>query len=350
MKSLRESERPHRADFYDIFDTCHIISQASCRHGRDSSRDAQLCRISHQNQRVSPRKGYQAWTVTTNWHLNSSSEQTEEKSFLAVGTRSIIPQSRRSWRETGLDFVIIDDEHEAINPETLPLVLAYFANSACLPVARVAGADKVMVKHALDAGARALLFPMINSVAEAEQAVSYCHYPPRGVRGFGPGAASNLYDDLQPYLATISEAINIWVQIEHIDAVQHAEAIARVEGVDALFIGPADLSATMGMLLDFDRPEFQEVIEQIVEAGRRAGKLVVMAVDDTSERALERLAQGIQAVTIGDDRFFLRQGTQAALQAIRSNYPAKADFRINLPRRSRFHACHQLVIAHAHSV
>ncbi len=235
------------------------------------------------------------------------------------------PSVSQIMARAGLDFVIIDSEHEAINPETLPFVLSHFANSASLPVMRVAWADKVLVKHALDAGARALLFPMINSVDEAAKAVSYCHYPPRGVRGFGPGAASNLYDDLQPYLDTIGEAINVWVQIEHIDAVEHAEAIARVEGVDALFIGPADLSATMGMLLDFDRLEFQQVIERVVAAGRRAGKLVVMAVDDTAEKALERLGQGIQAVTIGDDRLFLRQGTQAALHAVRSHYPAKAN-------------------------
>ena len=226
------------------------------------------------------------------------------------------------FARSGLDFVIVDSEHETLNAETLPLVLANFANSASLPVMRVAWADRIMVKHAIDEGARANLFPMINSVAEAEQAVAYCHYPPRGVRGFGPGAASNFYDDLQLYLDTIGEAVTTWMQIEHIDAVEQAEAIARVDGVDALFIGPADLSASMGHLLDFDRPEFQKAIDQVVEAGQRAGKLVVMAVDDTTDKVVARLNQGIQAVTIGDDRFFLRQGTQTAIQAVRSCYAA----------------------------
>jgi 4-hydroxy-2-oxoheptanedioate aldolase len=234
------------------------------------------------------------------------------------------PSVSQIMARTGLDFVIIDDEHEAINPETLPLVLAYFVSSTSLPVMRVAWADKVMVKHALDAGARTVLFPMVNSVAEAEKAVSYCHYPPRGVRGFGPGAASNLYNDLHAYLETINEAISVWVQIEHVDAVAEAEAIANVEGVDALFIGPADLSATMGHLLDFTRPEFQAAIDHVVAAGRRAGKLVVMAVDETAEKALARIGQGVQAVTIGDDRYFLRHGTQAALEAVRNHLPIAA--------------------------
>jgi 2-keto-3-deoxy-L-rhamnonate aldolase RhmA len=192
---------------------------------------------------------------------------------------------------------------------------------------RVAWTDRILVKQALDAGARAILFPMINSVVEAEQAVSYCHYPPRGARGFGPGAASNLYDDLQPYLDTIGEAVTTWMQIEHIDAVEHAEAIAQVDGVDALFIGPADLSASMGFLLDFDRPEFQEAIDHVVAAGRRAGKLVVMAVDETAEKAVARLGQGIQAVTIGDDRFFLRQGILSVAQAVRSQFAAASTLR-----------------------
>lgn len=233
------------------------------------------------------------------------------------------PVASQIVARSGLDFVIIDSEHEGLNPETLPLVLANFANSASLPVMRVAWADKIMVKHALDAGARAILFPMVNSVAEAEQAVAYCHYPPRGVRGFGPGWATNLYDDMQPYLDTIDEAVTVWVQIEHIDAVHAAEGIANVEGVDALFIGPADLSASMGKLLDFDQPGFQEAIDHVVEVGRRAGKLVVMAVDEAADKVVARLDQGIQGVTIGDDRTFLRLGTQVAMEAVRNLHAQK---------------------------
>jgi 4-hydroxy-2-oxoheptanedioate aldolase len=228
------------------------------------------------------------------------------------------PAASKMMARTTLDFVIIDGEHEAINPETLPIVLEQFATSNVLPIVRVAWNDMILVKRALDAGARALLFPMINSVEEAKQAVSYCHYPPRGVRGFGPGAASNLYDDLQTHLESIGDAITIWAQIEHIDAVSQAEAIGRVEGIDGLFIGPADLSASLGAMMQFDRPQFEEAIEAIVAAGQKAGKLVVMAVDDAPEKVLRRLRQGIQAVTVGDDRSFIRMAAESTLAAIRA--------------------------------
>jgi 2-keto-3-deoxy-L-rhamnonate aldolase RhmA len=226
------------------------------------------------------------------------------------------PAAAKMLARTKLDFVVIDGEHEPINPETLPIVLEQYAQATVLPFVRVAWNEVVLVKQALDGGARALMFPMINSAAEAERAVSYCYYPPRGIRGIGPSAASNLYDDLQPYLETIGDAITIWVQIEHIDAVRAAEAIANVPGIDGLFIGPADLSASLGKMMQFDDDEVQQAIEEVIAVGRRTGKTVAMAVDDTPEKIIQRLRQGIQAATIGDDRAFIRMAAQFMLDAI----------------------------------
>lgn len=233
------------------------------------------------------------------------------------------PVGAKMMARAGFDFVIVDTEHDCVNIESLAAILEQFATSKTLAMVRVAWNDMVMVKQALDAGARAIMFPMVNSPAEAQRAVSYCYYPPRGVRGFGPLRASDYFDGLADYMATIHEAITVWVQIEHIHAVRQAEAIASVEGVDALFIGPADLSASMGMLLQFDRPEIEQAIADVVAAGRKAGKLVGMAVDTTPEEALRRLESGIQAVTLGDMWTFFRSGAEHALEMIRETLAAR---------------------------
>jgi 2-keto-3-deoxy-L-rhamnonate aldolase RhmA len=229
------------------------------------------------------------------------------------------PMSARIMARIGFDFVIIDTEHEPIGTETLPFMLEQFAQSTTVPFVRVAWNDMTRIKHAMDAGARGILVPMVNSVEAAKLAVSCCYYPPRGVRGFGPGRATDLYDHLEEYMSTIGKATTVWVQIEHIDAVDCADQIGSVDGVDALFIGPVDLSASMDLFLQLETSEVQQAIQQVIEIGRKIQKPVVLAVDDKPEVVLEKFPHGVQGITLGSDLLFLRWGAQRSLNMLRDS-------------------------------
>lgn len=191
---------------------------------------------------------------------------------------------------SGLDWTLIDGEHGPIGLESTLALLQAVAPYPITPVVRVPSADPVWIKQVLDTGAQNLLVPMVNSAEDAEAAVAATRYPPRGNRGVGSALArSGQFNRIENYLQRAHEITSLSVQIETDAAVQNAQAIAEVDGVDAVFIGPSDLAASMGLLGQQEHPDVIAAVERTIAEVRAAGTPVgVNAFNpDTARRYLD---------------------------------------------------------------
>lgn len=201
----------------------------------------------------------------------------------------------------GLDWLMIDAEHSPLGLESIQHQLMAAAPYTTTPVVRVPVNDAVLIKQYLDLGAQNLLVPMVNTAEEAEQAVAAMHYPPRGVRGVGSALARGArWNRVPDYLARASELVSLTVQIETAQAVSNAAEIAAVDGVDALFIGPSDLAASMGVLGQQDHPDVVAAVEQTIKAVKAAGKPV--GVNAFAPAMAKRyLEAGVDFMLVGAD-------------------------------------------------
>ncbi|WP_423140854.1 4-hydroxy-2-oxoheptanedioate aldolase [Parablastomonas sp. CN1-191] len=211
----------------------------------------------------------------------------------------------------GFDWLLIDGEHA---PNDLRSVLAQLQAAAAFPVepvVRLPVGDAVLVKQYLDLGARTLLVPMIESAAAADAMVRATRYPPDGVRGVGSaiGRASR-WNRTSDYLHRAADEICLLVQVESRAALAGIDAIARVAGVDGVFIGPSDLAADLGHLGDPLHPDVQAAVEAGIAAVRAAGKPAGILIAD--EQAARRyLALGAGFVAVGTDVTLLARGAEA---------------------------------------
>jgi len=213
----------------------------------------------------------------------------------------------------GFDWLLIDMEH---SPNELPDVVQNLR--ACVggtaePVVRVPWNEPVMVKRLLDQGARSFLFPFVQSAEEARRAVAATRYPPHGIRGFAGTTRANRYGRIPDYAKRAAEEICVLVQCETRKAVADIPAIAALDGVDGIFIGPADLAADMGHLADTQHPEVQAAIlaagKAIAGAGKAPGFLSLR--EDETRRVL---AGGFLFVAVHTDVALLARQTEALVR------------------------------------
>ncbi len=201
----------------------------------------------------------------------------------------------------GFDWLVIDGEHGPNDLRSVIDQLRALATSSAEPVVRVPVGESWIIKQMLDAGARTLLVPMVDSAEQAKALVSAMHYPPRGIRGMGAVVArASGYASIADYNQSASDNVCLLIQAETRAAIADLDNILNVEGVDGIFIGPADLAADMGYLGRIDEPEVQEAIEgairKIVAAGKAAGILTFNEV--YNKRYLEL---GASFVAVGAD-------------------------------------------------
>lgn len=212
---------------------------------------------------------------------------------------------------TGYDWLVIDNEHA---PNTLQSTLAQLQCLAASPthaVVRAASDDAVEIKHLLDLGAQTLLVPMVESAEQAASIVAATRYPPHGIRGVGAALArASRWQQIPGYLATADEQICTLVQVESRAGIQALADIARVPGVDGVFIGPADLAASLGHLGNPAHPEVQDAIAGAIRDIRAAGKAPGIL---TSAPVLARhyLQLGAVFVAVGSDVGLLVSGAKA---------------------------------------
>ena len=207
------------------------------------------------------------------------------------------------------DWFVFDQEHSALDDQiTQELIQAM--KGEVTPIVRVAWNDMVMIKKALDTGVEGIIIPWVNSKEDAVKAVKFCKYPPEGVRGCGPRRTILLDPD---YLKTVNDELLIIVQIETQEAVKNAEEIMSVDGIDAFFVGPFDLSSSMGLMGQIEYPKVREAIERVFEAGKNAG--IASGIWQGAGMSIrERLEEGWQMVALGMDINFLMDGARSILR------------------------------------
>ncbi len=216
----------------------------------------------------------------------------------------------------GFDFLCLEGEHSAMDLATVQnLVRAGNAGGAPMLV-RVAQNEWVHIAAALDAGAEGVICPRVNDGVEARSLVSACRYPPAGDRGIGPGRATGYGPDSgEQYRVAANRRIVVGAQVETRGAVERLDSILAVDGLDLVFVGPADLSSCLG--LPPGSPGLDQTIRGILEKTRAAGKVAgIWAGSDTL--AVQWMDSGAQLVLLASDLIFLARGAMRELEAVKT--------------------------------
>jgi 2-keto-3-deoxy-L-rhamnonate aldolase RhmA len=184
------------------------------------------------------------------------------------------PATAEAMGYTGFDFLVVDMEHVPIEVSDLTHILRAIGCTPADAVVRLAWNDQVLVKRVLDAGAQTIMVPFVQNADEAKQAVAFAKYPPHGVRGVAAVHRGSRFGRATDYLKRANDEVAVIVQLETPEAIERLPEIAAVPGVDAVFVGPGDLSAAMGHIGNIAHPEVQALIERAAQDSHRAGKPV----------------------------------------------------------------------------
>ena len=241
-----------------------------------------------------------------------ASGKTQIGCWLASGA----PSTAEALGCAGFDFLVVDTEHTPIDPPQMIDILRTIAGTPAQAIVRPPWNDMVMVKRVLDAGALTLLLPFVQSAEEARRAVAYTRYPPGGVRGVAGTHRGSRYGTIPDYAKRAHEEICVIVQIETLAAFGELEAIAGVPGVDSLFIGPSDLSASMGLLGDMGNRAVQEKLAAGAQACKRLGKPCGI-IGFNPEMAKKFLGYGFSWVAVSSDLALMVGRAQEYLGAMR---------------------------------
>ena len=210
----------------------------------------------------------------------------------------------------GFDWILLDGEHSPNDVISFIPQLMALKDSVSAPVVRPSWNNPVELKRLLDGGFYNFLIPFIESAEEAKRAVAATRYPPQGFRGVSVSQRSNKFGSVKDYFTGINDQLCVMVQIESRKGVEAVAEIAKVDGIDGIFVGPSDLAAGFGHLGNASHPEVQAAIAQIVAAAKTAGKPIgiLAPVEADARRYME---QGITFVAVGSDLGVFRSGTQA---------------------------------------
>jgi 4-hydroxy-2-oxoheptanedioate aldolase len=219
--------------------------------------------------------------------------------------------------DSGFDWILLDTEHSPNEIPGLVSQLQALRGGTATPIVRPAWNDAVLAKRILDIGAQSLLFPYVQNVNEARAAVASTRYPPQGIRGVAVSARASRYGRTPGYLTKANSEICVLVQVETAQAMRELEAIAKVEGVDGVFIGPSDLAASLGHLGNPQHPEVQKVIE---DAGRRLKAIgkpagILTGNEDEARRYMD---WGYLFVAVGADVGLLARNADALAKKFKS--------------------------------
>ncbi|MGY9082567.1 MAG: aldolase/citrate lyase family protein [Acidimicrobiales bacterium] len=217
----------------------------------------------------------------------------------------------------GFDWLMIDAEHSPNDLRTLLAQLQAVNGSPVSAVIRPPRADAVIIKQYLDLGAQTILVPMIDTAEQAEEMVRAVLYPPQGIRGVASARAAR-WGRIDDYYRQANDEMCVLVQVETIKGVKNLMDIARVDGVDGVFIGPSDLGAALGHIGDATHPDVREAVVASITAVRAAGKPAgVLSVNPTLAR--EYRDAGANFVAVGVDTSMLAKHTKALADSFKNN-------------------------------
>jgi 2-keto-3-deoxy-L-rhamnonate aldolase RhmA len=238
------------------------------------------------------------------------------KRTLASGKRQIglwvtfaYPPITEVLADSGFDWLLLDMEHSPTDLETVGRMLLAARGGTTAPIVRVPILDMGWIKRVLDAGAPNIMVPNIRSAAEARQAVSFTRFPPQGERGVAGSTRAAGFTRYKDYMARANDEVGVILQIESREALAELDAICRVPGVDAVFIGPADLAAALGHRGNPGHAEVQATIRQAYATARAASCAIGILVADG--KAQPHLDAGATMVGVGTDVHLLIAGADA---------------------------------------
>ena len=210
----------------------------------------------------------------------------------------------------GFDWILLDGEHSPNDVLTFIPQLMALKDSSAAPVARPPWNEPVILKRLLDAGFYNFLIPFVETADQARAAVAATRYPPEGIRGVSVSQRQNRYGTVPDFFKHANNSITVLLQIESRKGVEAIDEIARVEGVDGIFVGPSDLAAAYGHLGNPSHPDVQAATKQVYERARAAGKAIgtLAPVEADARRYME---WGATWVAVGSDLGLFRGATQA---------------------------------------
>jgi 2-dehydro-3-deoxyglucarate aldolase len=211
------------------------------------------------------------------------------------------------------EWFMFDMEHSYFSFESVKTMMQALGEGPT-PMVRIGQVDQLLAKRALDIGSQGLLVPLVNSKEEAERLVKYSMYPPSGVRGAGPGRASKFGMNLPEYLRTANQELLLAVQIETTEALSKVDEILDTKGIDIGFVGPTDLTISLGLIDDRSNPKVIEAMERVIRSCKAHGKIPgTLAV--SVEEARKFLKLGFQFISLASDSRFLSYGARSYLEA-----------------------------------
>ncbi|HEY1289903.1 MAG TPA: HpcH/HpaI aldolase/citrate lyase family protein [Burkholderiales bacterium] len=217
----------------------------------------------------------------------------------------------------GFDWILLDTEHSPADLENLLGQLQAAAPYPAHPVVRIPWNDMVTMKRVLDIGAQSILVPYVSTPAEAQSAVSYTRYPPAGVRGVAGTTRATRFGRIRDYAKRAHEEICVLVQVETQAALDNIEAICGIEGIDGVFIGPADLHASMGHTGEIANPKVKPLIDQAIRRIRKCGCAPGILTPNEAD-ARHWLECGALFVAVGADVGILARGAEALAAKFKS--------------------------------
>jgi len=228
--------------------------------------------------------------------------------------------SAETMAHQGWDTLTIDIQHGVVDYQAAVTMLTAISTTETVPVVRVPWLDPAHLMKILDAGAYGVICPMINSRADAEKLVAYTRYPPTGTRSFGP-IRGLLYGG-PDYPQHADDTVVVFAMIETRAGLDNLDDILSTPGLDAVYVGPSDLSLALGCRPTFDDvdPPAAEAIELIAAKAKEHGKVAGIH-NGTPETALKRIEMGYQFVTISSDARLMASGSQQVLSAMRGGMP-----------------------------
>lgn len=218
--------------------------------------------------------------------------------------------------DIGFDWIFIDAEHSTLAPQNLKALFQAIGDSTPC-VVRVPLLDEIVIKKTLDAGAAGILVPQVNTAEHARQLVKWARYYPEGSRGLGFGRAQGYGFKVSEYLETANENILLSVQAESAEAVKNIESIVQVQGLDAVLVGPYDLSASMGLPGQVGHPEVKAAIQHVAEVCKQAG-MPVGIFGMTVEAVQPYIEQGFKFIVAGADTVLLGNAARQLLKELRN--------------------------------
>jgi len=238
------------------------------------------------------------------------------KGELLIGTLISLPSPEITelLSSTGYDWLFIDAEHGAFNPQQAQSMLQAAGDCPC--VIRVPSGDEIWIKKALDIGAAGIIVPQVHTAEQAKLIVKSCKYSPVGTRGVGIGRAHNYGMDFEKYIKTANQHTAVILQAESRQAINNIEAIAAVKGVDAILIGPYDLSASLGKIGQVTNPVVIRAIDKVARTCKKSGvRLGFFGVNADAVRPY--MKKGFTLITTGVDTLFLIKSATETLAATR---------------------------------